>query len=83
MPEARVAVAAELAGRLGGSAGEEPVVVWKALADLLYVIADVIADVGADAPSEALTRGVPIGTVATALGTSEAAARRYVSSLHS
>ncbi|WP_158781326.1 hypothetical protein [Streptomyces sp. NRRL S-237] len=46
----------------------------KALADVRYVI----ARTGQDAVYELAARDMPIDEVATALGTSEAAARRYL-----
>ena len=76
LPETLIGLLGELAGLLGSLAGEEPLVALKALAALQYVI----AEVGADAASELLADGVPVGTVATGLATSEAAARRYVNS---
>ncbi|MFC9587864.1 hypothetical protein ACFVJ8_34245 [Streptomyces yangpuensis] len=48
----------------------------KALADLRHLI----AEVGADAALAVQIGRIPMETVATALGTSEAAARRYVNS---
>ncbi|UUU37629.1 hypothetical protein [Streptomyces sp. NBC_00162] len=66
----------ELVRRLDGLAAEEPLVALKALADLRYVI----AQVGQDAAGEVVAGDVPIEQVAAALGTSEAAARSYVSS---
>ncbi|WP_314254508.1 hypothetical protein [Streptomyces sp. DSM 40907] len=51
-----------------------PLVALKALADLRYLI----AGVGADAALAVQIGRIPMETVATALGISEAAARRYV-----
>ncbi|MGW6940298.1 hypothetical protein ACWGF3_15075 [Streptomyces xanthophaeus] len=64
----------EVAGRLAGLAVREPLVALKALADLQYVI----ARAGADAARGVLGGRVPFAEVAVALGTSEQAARRYV-----
>ncbi|MFF4429720.1 hypothetical protein ACFYZ4_11190 [Streptomyces sp. NPDC001513] len=66
----------ELVRRLGGLATKEPLVALKALADLRHVI----AQVGEDAAYELAAGEVPIAQVATALGTSEAAARSYLGS---
>ncbi|UUU37495.1 hypothetical protein [Streptomyces sp. NBC_00162] len=66
----------QLVRRLDGLAAEEPLVALKALADLRYVI----GRVGQDAAHELIAGEVPIGQVAAALGTSEAAARSYLSS---
>ncbi|MEY2227948.1 MULTISPECIES: hypothetical protein [Streptomyces] len=59
---------------LNGLAVEEPLVALKALADLRYVI----AQVGPEAAYELGGHDVPLKVVATALGTSEAAARTYL-----
>ncbi|MGW7174814.1 hypothetical protein [Streptomyces xanthophaeus] len=64
----------EVAGRLAELAVREPVVALKALADLQYVI----AQAGADAARGVLGGRVPFADVAVALGTSEKAARKYV-----
>ncbi|WP_331761961.1 hypothetical protein [Streptomyces sp. NBC_01546] len=64
----------ELVRRLNGLAAEEPLVALKALTDLRYVI----AQAGQDAANELTAGEVPIEQVATALGTSETAARSYV-----
>ncbi|MFE9481318.1 hypothetical protein ACFYNM_22270 [Streptomyces spororaveus] len=79
--DAAVPLPAELTGLLtdlvrvlDGLAVEEPLVALKALADVRYVI----ARTGQDAVYELAARDVPIDEVATALGTSEAAARRYL-----
>ncbi|MFE3557841.1 hypothetical protein ACFXKW_23670 [Streptomyces sp. NPDC059193] len=66
----------ELVRRLGTLAVEDPLVALKALADLRYVI----AQAGQEAAGEAIAGEVPIEQVATALGTSEAAARSYLRS---
>ncbi|MFG2987470.1 hypothetical protein ACGFYQ_40735 [Streptomyces sp. NPDC048258] len=66
----------ELVRRLDGLAVENPLVGLKALTDLRYVI----AQAGQDAAEELLAGEVPIERVATALGTSEAAARTYLRS---
>ncbi|MFJ9552066.1 hypothetical protein [Streptomyces erythrochromogenes] len=57
-----------------GAAHEEPLVALKALADLRHVI----AQTGQDAAYEIADRDAPIEQVATALGTSTAAARTYL-----
>ncbi|MGW3328709.1 hypothetical protein [Streptomyces virginiae] len=64
----------ELVRRLDGLAVEEPLVTLKALADLRYVI----AQVGPEAAYELGGHDVPLTEVATALGTSESAARTYL-----
>ncbi|MFE2163915.1 hypothetical protein ACFXB3_02350 [Streptomyces sp. NPDC059447] len=79
--DAAVPLPAELTGLLtdlvrvlDGLAVEEPLVALKALADLRYVI----AQTGQDAVYELAAREVPLKEVASALGTSEAAARSYL-----
>ncbi|WP_329391541.1 hypothetical protein OG625_39925 (plasmid) [Streptomyces sp. NBC_01351] len=74
LPETLSAVLTELTGQLSNLSLASPLVVLKALADLQYLI----AEVGEDAANALLDEGVPIDEVATGLGTSEAAARRYV-----
>ncbi|MCX5009424.1 hypothetical protein OG765_00105 [Streptomyces sp. NBC_00555] len=74
LPADLTALLTELTGRLADLAVQEPLVALKALADLQYVT----AQTGADATRAVLGGRVPIGEVATALGTSEAAARTYV-----
>ncbi|WP_331727650.1 hypothetical protein OG851_42055 (plasmid) [Streptomyces sp. NBC_00161] len=64
------------AHRPDGLAAEEPLVALKALADLRYAI----AQAGQDAAHELAAGEVPIKEIATALGTSEAAARSYLNS---
>lgn len=66
----------ELTCRLDGLAAVEPLVALKALSDLRYVM----AEVERDAVGEVVAGEVPIEQVATALGTSEAAARSYLES---
>ncbi|MGW7435343.1 hypothetical protein [Streptomyces sp. NPDC054849] len=66
----------ELACRLDGLAAVEPLVALKALADLRYVL----AQVERDAVGEVVAGEVAIEQVATALGTSEAAARSHLES---
>ncbi|MFJ6785758.1 hypothetical protein [Streptomyces yangpuensis] len=56
------------------AAVKDTLVALKALADLRYLI----AGVGADAALAVQVGRIPMETVAAALGTSEAAARRYV-----
>ncbi|MEU9148536.1 hypothetical protein [Streptomyces sp. NPDC048349] len=65
-----------LVRQLDGLSAEKPLVALKALADLRYVI----AQVGQHAAYELAAVDVPIEAVATALGTSEAAARSYLNS---
>ncbi|WP_404962416.1 hypothetical protein [Streptomyces sp. 147326] len=76
LPADLTAPLSELVRQLDGLASEEPLVALKALADLRYVI----TQVGEDAAYELAAADVPIGEVATALGTSEAAARSYLGS---
>ncbi|MFD6113729.1 hypothetical protein ACFWG0_26965 [Streptomyces yangpuensis] len=64
----------DLVRRLDVLAVKEPLVALKALADLRYVI----AQTGQDAAYELGERKVPLPAVASALGTSEAAARTYL-----
>ncbi|MFI7359490.1 hypothetical protein ACIBTP_36845 [Streptomyces avidinii] len=59
---------------LNGPALEEPLVALKALADLRYVI----ARTGQEAAYELGALDIPLGQIATALGTSETAARTYL-----
>ncbi|WP_158754817.1 hypothetical protein [Streptomyces sp. NRRL F-2580] len=74
LPEDLTGLLTELVRRLDGLTAKEPLVVLKALADLRYVI----AQTGQDAAYELAARDVPIAEVATALGTSKAAARTYL-----
>ncbi|MEU9087956.1 hypothetical protein [Streptomyces sp. NPDC048357] len=76
LPKELTGLLTELVRRLDGLAAEEPLVALKALADLRYVI----TQVGQDAAYELAAGEVPIEEVATALGTSEAAARNYLRS---
>ncbi|MFB7178459.1 hypothetical protein ACFCYI_12210 [Streptomyces sp. NPDC056257] len=76
LPADLTALLTELVRRLDGLAAEEPLVALKALADLRHVI----AQVGEDAAYELAAEEVPIAQVATALGTSETAARSYLGS---
>ncbi|MFD9517869.1 hypothetical protein [Streptomyces sp. NPDC059979] len=76
LPADLTALLTELVRRLDGLAVEEPLIALKALADLRYVI----AQVGRDAAGDVVAGEVPIEQVATALGTSEAAARSYLNS---
>ncbi|MFE7095883.1 hypothetical protein [Streptomyces erythrochromogenes] len=63
---------------LATAAVKDPLVALKALSLLGYLI----SEVGADAALAVQVGRIPMKTVATALGTSEAAARRYVNSYH-
>ncbi|WP_405533001.1 hypothetical protein OG592_37450 [Streptomyces avidinii] len=79
--DSAVPLPAELAELLAGLvrqldvlAVKEPLVALKALADLRYVI----AQTGQYAAYELGARDVPLKDVATALGTTEAAARTYL-----
>ncbi|KOU65095.1 hypothetical protein ADK90_28095 [Streptomyces sp. XY413] len=74
LPAELTGLLTELVRLLDGLAVEEPLVALKALADLRYVI----AQTGQDAAYELAARDVPLTVVATALGTSEAAARTYL-----
>ncbi|MFD9080576.1 hypothetical protein [Streptomyces erythrochromogenes] len=74
LPAGLTGLLTELVRALDGLAVKEPLVTLKALADLRYVI----AQTGQDAAYELAAREVPLKTVATALGTSEAAARGYL-----
>ncbi|THA28035.1 hypothetical protein [Streptomyces sp. A1547] len=74
LPEELTGLLTDLVRALDGQADEEPLVALKALADLRHVI----ARTGQDAVHELAARDVPIDEVATALGTSEAAARTYL-----
>ncbi|MFD7097765.1 hypothetical protein, partial [Streptomyces xanthophaeus] len=74
LPADLTALLTEVARRLAGLAVREPMVALKALADLQYVI----AQEGADTARGVLGGRVPFTEVAVVLGTSEKAARRYV-----
>lgn len=74
LPAELTALLTDLVRQLDVLAVEEPLVVLKALADLRYVI----GQTGQDAAYELAARDVPLKDVATALGTSESAARRYL-----
>ncbi|MFF2793137.1 hypothetical protein ACFVT6_41425 [Streptomyces sp. NPDC058049] len=76
LPAELTALLTELVRRLDGLAAENPLVALKALADLRYVI----AQAGRHAAGEITAEEVPIEQVATALGTSETAARTYLNS---
>ncbi|MEV0989958.1 hypothetical protein [Streptomyces sp. NPDC049949] len=75
LPRELTALLTELIRQLDVLVVEEPLVALKALADLRYVV----GQTGQDAAYELTARGVPLKDVACALGTSEAAARRYLS----
>ncbi|MER7735500.1 hypothetical protein ABTX80_31880 [Streptomyces erythrochromogenes] len=74
LPAELTGLLTELVRALDGLAVREPLVTLKALADLRYVI----ARTGQDAAYELAAREVALEVVATALGTSEAAARGYL-----
>ncbi|MFF3699173.1 hypothetical protein [Streptomyces sp. NPDC002221] len=76
LPAELTGLLADLVRQLSGLAAEEPLVALKALADLRYIV----AQTGEEATNEVTASDVPIEAVATALGTSEAAARAYLSS---
>ncbi|MFF3727742.1 hypothetical protein ACFYYM_35855 [Streptomyces erythrochromogenes] len=76
LPGPLTALLTALTENLETAAVKDPLVALKALADLRYLI----AGVGADAACAVQAGRIPMETVATALGTSEAAARRYVNS---
>ncbi|MFE3687625.1 hypothetical protein ACFXPM_30950 [Streptomyces sp. NPDC059095] len=76
LPAELIDLFTDLVRRLDGLAAEEPLVALKALADLRYIV----AQTGEEATNEITASDVPIEAVATALGTSEAAARGYLSS---
>ncbi|MFI1286451.1 hypothetical protein ACH4U5_37805 [Streptomyces sp. NPDC020858] len=74
LPEPLTALLTAPKKDLETAAVKDPLVALTALADLRYLI----AGVGADAALAVHVGRIPMETVATALGTSEAAARRYV-----
>ncbi|MFE7092985.1 hypothetical protein [Streptomyces erythrochromogenes] len=74
LPERLTGLLTELVRQLNQLAVEEPLVALKALADLQHGI----AQTGHEAAYELVAEDVPIKEVATALGTSEAAARNYL-----
>ncbi|MFD8951949.1 hypothetical protein ACFV0B_24180 [Streptomyces xanthophaeus] len=74
LPADLAALLTEVNARLAGLAVREPVVALKALADLQHLI----AQTGADAALGVVGGRVPFTEVAVGLGTSEKAARRYV-----
>ncbi|MFG2234920.1 hypothetical protein ACGFNX_33850 [Streptomyces sp. NPDC048723] len=74
LPDPLIALLTDLKESLETTAVKDPLVALKALADVKYLI----AGVGADAALAVQVGRIPMETVATALGTSEAAARRYV-----
>ncbi|MFF3089993.1 hypothetical protein ACFVRB_33895 [Streptomyces nojiriensis] len=74
LPEPLMALLTALKEDLATAAVKDPLVALKALADLRYLI----AGVGADAALAVEIGRIPMERVATALGTSEEAARRYV-----
>ncbi|MEV6048780.1 hypothetical protein [Streptomyces xanthochromogenes] len=76
LPAELIDLFTDLVRRLNGLATEEPLVALKALADLRYIV----AQAGEEATNEITAGDVPIEHVAAALGTSEAAARTYLSS---
>ncbi|MFE5489011.1 hypothetical protein ACFQ7Z_03445 [Streptomyces virginiae] len=74
LPAELAELLADLVRQLDVLAVKEPLVALKALADLRYVV----ARAGEDATYELGARDVPLKAVATALGTSETAARTYL-----
>ncbi|WP_079408532.1 hypothetical protein [Streptomyces sp. 3211] len=74
LPDPLIALLTDLKESLETTAVKDPLVALKALADLRYLV----AGVGADAALAVQVGRIPMETVATALGTSEAAARMYV-----
>ncbi|MFK0016232.1 hypothetical protein [Streptomyces sp. NPDC091027] len=76
LPEPLTMLQNALLENLETAAVKDPLVALKALADLRYIM----AGVGADAALAVQVGRIPMRTVATALGTSEAAARRYLNS---
>ncbi|MFK0239066.1 hypothetical protein [Streptomyces vinaceus] len=72
LPEELTALLTELVRVFDDLADQEPLTALKALADLRYVIAQT------GAVYELSARDVPLEKIATALGTSETAARSYV-----
>ncbi|MFB7784069.1 hypothetical protein ACFC1D_15345 [Streptomyces vinaceus] len=74
LPAELTGLLTELVRQLDVLAVEEPLAVLKALADLRYVI----AQTGQEAAYELAALDVPLRDVATALGTSETAARTYL-----
>ncbi|KPI31500.1 hypothetical protein OV450_7153 [Actinobacteria bacterium OV450] len=78
LPAELTVLLADLVRQLDVLAVEEPLVALKALADLRYLI----AQTGRDAAYELTALHVPLKDVATALGTSETAARTYLNCLH-
>ncbi|MEU6311464.1 hypothetical protein [Streptomyces sp. NPDC047014] len=74
LPASLVGLLASLKGELESAALQEPLVALKALADLRYLI----DAVGSRATLAVQAGRVPLETVATALGTSEPAARGYL-----
>lgn len=76
LPAELIDLFTDLVRRLNGLTAQEPLVALKALADLRYIV----AQAGEEATNEITAMEVPIEQVAAALGTSEAAARSYLSS---
>ncbi|MFD8146763.1 hypothetical protein [Streptomyces sp. NPDC059708] len=76
LPEDLTEVLTALVRRLDALAAEEPLIALKALADLRYIV----AQAGQDAVHVLASQNAPIEEVATALGTSESAARTYLNS---
>ncbi|MER5570676.1 hypothetical protein ABT083_31485 [Streptomyces goshikiensis] len=74
LPAELTTLITELVHVLDHLADQEPLTALKALADLRHVI----AQTGQDAVYELSTQDVPLKKIATALGTSEAAARSYL-----
>ncbi|MFD7560224.1 hypothetical protein ACFV9E_37715 [Streptomyces sp. NPDC059835] len=78
LPAPLLALLAGLKECLETAAVKDPLVALKALADLRHLI----AEVGEEAAWAVQVGRIPIETVATALGTSEAAARSYLNGYH-
>ncbi|AQT70361.1 hypothetical protein [Streptomyces sp. fd1-xmd] len=76
LPEPLTALLTALTENLETAGVKDPLVALKTLADLRHLI----AEVGAEAALAVQGGRIPVEMVATALGTSEAAARRYVNS---
>ncbi len=74
LPKPLTVLLTALTENLETAAVKDPLVALKAISLLGYLI----SEVGADAALAVQVGRIPMETVATALGTSEAAARRYV-----
>lgn len=76
LPQSLLVLLTALQKALATTAVQDPLVALKALADLRYLI----GEAGKDAALPVRIARIPMETVATALGTSDQAARRYVMS---